>query len=58
MEGMSWKSIFPNRILMNIIEKNNENDSYMPRTICTGYTGAVTEGERGYVHPVGYFEPE
>jgi hypothetical protein len=23
---------------MNIIERNKENDTYRPRTICTGYT--------------------
>jgi hypothetical protein len=36
---MSFRSIFLSKIHMNIIERNNENDSYMPRTICTGYTG-------------------
>ncbi len=39
MVGMSWKNIFMSKIYMNIIEKNKENDSYRPRTICPGYTG-------------------
>jgi hypothetical protein len=38
MDGMSFRSIFMSKIRMNIIEKNNINDSYRPRTICTGYT--------------------
>ncbi len=42
MDGMSWKNIFVSRISMNIIERNKENDIYRPRTICPGYTGAVT----------------
>jgi hypothetical protein len=49
MDGMSFRSIFMSKIRMNIIEKNNINDSYMPRTICTGYT--VTEDDRRLMLP-------
>ncbi len=40
---------------MNIIENNNGNDSYRPRTICPGYT--VTEGDGYYVHPWNIDDP-
>ncbi len=36
MDGMSFRSIFLSKIRMNIIEKNNINDSYRSRTICMG----------------------
>lgn len=48
-DGKLWKSIFVNRILMNIIGKISGFDSYMPRTIRAGYT--VTEDDGRCVHP-------